>query len=203
MSRALLLGIALAACSDRTADPAVAPAPGPASTPARPTGPITVRAPGGAVTLELSPAAGTCTAKIGDEAFTVTRVGDAATIAGAPLAIERTPAGDQILRDGARVARVWRDPAKPGHVDVVAPDGMALARLDAAGGAATLADAAGNITAHVGFEGGRFVATDPHGAVIAYVQGGDAETAALVSSSLPPDVRALAACDRLNGPVSP
>ncbi|HTJ40951.1 MAG TPA: hypothetical protein VL463_02610 [Kofleriaceae bacterium] len=188
MTRALLL-IAIAACSDRSADPAPAPAspPGPASKPDRVAGPITVRDPNGAIVLELVTAAGKCTAKPAPDP---------------KLTIDRASNGDQILRDGKNVVRVWRDATRPGHVDLVDPDGMAVARIDSTAAAATLTDAAGRPTSTVVFEGGRFVAKDPNEAVLAYVQGGDAEIAALVVAPLPPDVRALAACDRLTAPVS-
>jgi hypothetical protein len=207
MSRVLVLGIALAAtsCSSHDDASSSAPAPGPASKPERAQGPVSVLDPDGRSTLAIGKSGDQCVARVGDDTtLTLTRKGDATTIAGAPITIQRTAAGDQYLRDGARVARVWRDPARPGHVDVVDPDGIALTRIDAAGAVATLADKAGGITAHVVFEGGRFVTKDSHDAVLAYVKGGDAELAALLTAPLPPDLRALAACDRLmNDTVSP
>jgi hypothetical protein len=197
-----MLGIAfaapLAACSDRT------PAPGPGAPPSAQ--PIVVRAPDGAIELSIAadPAKGSCAARFGAGSLRLVRDGAATTIVGAPLAIERTPAGDQISKDGARVARVWRDPALPGHVDILDETGVAIARIDVAGGAATLADAAGRPAARVAAEGGRLVAKDPHDAVLAYVQTDDVAIAALVTAPLPVDVRAVAACDRLlPAPVSP
>jgi hypothetical protein len=201
----LLYGIAfaapLAACSDR------APASGTgAPAAAEAAQPIVVRDPGGAIQLSIvaEPAKGSCTAKFGASALTLVRDGAITEIAGAPLAIERTPAGDQITKDGARVARLWRDPAHPGHVDILDETGVALARIDVAAGVATIADAGGRPAARVAAEGGRMVAKDPHDAVLAYAQTDDAAIAALVTAPLPVDVRAVAACDRLlPAPVSP
>jgi hypothetical protein len=203
MSRALVLALLAASCSSH--DEAATPAPAPASAPDRVLGPVNVQDPGGRSVLAVGKSGNQCVARIGDDTtLTLDRKGDDATITGAPITIQRTAAGEQYLRDGERVARVWRDPARPGHVDVLDPQGVALVRIDAAGAVATLADKAGGIIAHVTFEGGRFITKDPHDAVLAYAKGGDAELAALLTAPLPPDLRALAACDRLlNDTVSP
>lgn len=190
---------ACAACSDRTpADPSAAPA----ST-ARPAAPIELRDPDGAVVVSFESDGHRC-AGTAQPQVVVTRNGSATEIGGSALTIERTPAGDQLSRQGLRVARVWRDPARPGHTDVVDPQGMALVRIDATTTAATLTDAGGSAVATVVFEGGRFIARDPADRALAYVTGGDAETAALLASPLPLDVRAVAVCDRLlPAPVTP
>ena len=200
----VIFGIAfaapLAACSDRT--PAAAQAnPAPAAA-----GPIVVRTQGGAQELSIAVdlAADTCTATTAHGSISVARAGAATTIVGAPIDLERAPAGDWISEDGARVARLYRDPARPGHTDVLDPAGIAIARIDAAAGSATFADADGHIVAHVAPAGGRLVVSDPRDAVIAYVQTDDAALAALLVVPLPVDVRAVAACDRLlPAPVSP
>jgi hypothetical protein len=165
-----------------------------------------VRDPGGTTTFELGVAGTTCTAKLADGALTIARDGDATKITGAPITIERTATGDQLARGDVRVARIWRDPARPGKVDVLDPDGIALVRVSVSGAQASLVDAARTQVARIVFEGGRFVAKDARDAVLAYVTGGDSELAALLVAPLPPDVRAVAACDRLlpaPAPVSP
>jgi len=190
----------LAACSDRT-PAAVQRDPAPAAA-----GPIVVRTQGGAQELSIAVdlAKDECTATTTNGSITVARAGATTTIVGAPIDLERTPAGDWLTKAGARVARLYRDPARPGHTDVLDLDGVAIARIDAADGSATLADAAGHAVAHVAPVGGRLVATDPRDAVIAYVQADDAALAALLVVPLPVDVRAVAACDRLlPAPVSP
>ena len=179
MSTPVVLGTALAAAAclacgghdDRASDPAPN-----ASTAAPAPGPVTMRDPSGAVAMTIDAQHG---------------------CAHEHLTVEHTEAGDQILRDGVRVARIWRDPTHAGHTDFVDPEGMALARIDATPAAATIADAGGNRLARVAFEGGRYVATDDHDAAKAYVTGGDAEIAAILAAPLPADVRAFAACDRL------
>ncbi len=197
MSTPVVLGTALAAAAclacgghdDRSSDPAPN-----ASTAAPAAGPVTMRDPSGAIAFAITTAGASCTATFGGATATYARRGDTLT---GPLAVQITPAGTQIKRNGDNVARIWRDPAKPGHTDVVDPQGMALARIDATPAAATIADAAGSRLARIAFEGGRFVATDDHDAAHAYVTGGDAEIAAILAAPLPADVRALAACDRL------
>jgi hypothetical protein len=199
-----MLGIAfaapLAACSDRT------PAPG-QSAPA-PARPIVVRGPDGAIQLSITaePTKGSCTATFGAGSLTLVRDGAVRQVVGAPLAIERTPAGDQITEDGARVARILSVPSR-GHTDVLDADGIALVRIDlvlGVNGGATLADRAGRQIARVAPQGGRMVATDPHDAVLAYAETDDVALAALVAAPLSPDVRAVAACDHLlSAPVSP
>jgi len=200
----IALGAALVAgaCRDRAPEPGNASASSSAltSAPALPTGPVTVRDRDGAVVLALAVQGTTCTAT-GASTITVTRAGDATRVTGGP-AIERSAAGDRLVQDAETRARVWRDPAHPGHVDVVGADGMALARYDANATSATVTDAAGAPIARVTYEGGRFVAKDARDAVLAYVSGGDADLAALLGAPLPFDVRAVAACDRLLPPVT-
>ncbi len=203
----IALGAALAAaCSDRTAEPAAA-APLPAPAPVRPTGPVTARDPSGATVAAMSVSGTLCTASVGEATVQIERRGDGLAITGAPLAIQRTATGDQLLRSGQPVARVWRDPGQPGHVDVLDPDGLALVRISVTGAVASLLDASRAPVARIVFEGGRFVAKDPRDAVLAYITGGDAELAALLTAPLAPDLRAVAACDRLlptaPAPVSP
>jgi hypothetical protein len=214
----IALGAALAAaCSDRSSEPtgggsaigstaSGATAASAATSAPRPTAPVTVRTPAGAVAMSIQVAGATCTATFGDHTLTVTRDGDGVQVGGAAVRLERTAAGDQLSVDGARVGRIWRDPARPGHVDVVDPGGMAIFRFTVTGASATLVDAADAPFARVDYEGGRFVAKGPSDSVLDYVMGGDADLAALLSGPIPPQVGAVAACDRLlpvTAPVSP
>jgi hypothetical protein len=177
---------------------AIAPAARPALT--------TVRDPLGQVVAEARLDGDRCGVRVDQVALTVARAGAATTgspgTAGTALRLEPGPTGDTITSDGTRTARIYRDPAHPGHVDVFDPDGVAMVRITVAPDGATLVDPARALVARLRREGGRIVAEDAAGRALAYATGDDLELAALLfAPAVPPDLRGLAACDRLLPPA--
>ncbi|MCE9578111.1 MAG: hypothetical protein K8W52_33605 [Deltaproteobacteria bacterium] len=204
------------ACNDGPQPRAGSAAPAaPAAPSTRPTAPApapltTVRDPLGQVVAEvrLDGDGARCGVRVDQVALEVVRDGAATTAspgtAGAALRLEPGPAGDVITSDGARSARIYRDPARPGHVDILDNDGVAMVRIAIDGDGATLVDASRAAVARARKDGGRIVVDDPDGRALAYVSGDDLEVAALlVASAVPPDLRGLAACDRLLTPAVP
>jgi hypothetical protein len=133
---------------------------------------------------------------------TVARRGERTEMVGASasLALEAGPAGLHVVDgSGAELARVHAG-GDPVALDLLAPDGIAIARVRSdSGGAALLLDRASAPVARVARDGGRYVATAAGGAVVAYVQGpADLAVAAILSaSSIDATQRGLLACNRL------
>jgi hypothetical protein len=107
---------------------------------------------------------------------------------------EAAETGTMLLRDGSPFARVFPT-IDPAALAVFDPTGVALVRVAAAANAATISNAGGTVIRKLARTGDA-IATDPPSFTISGTS--DLVLAAVLSApELVPEVRGLAACDRL------
>jgi hypothetical protein len=180
LARSLMYLALVGGCQTKGRD---APEPGPAV--------IEVRDDKGAVVASVRPGR-PCRATIGTTEMIV---------GGPPLVSQSTQSrwagedhgnGTTLVRDGVAVARLYD---KDRDYDVFDPQGIALVRVVATEGAATVADAGSRLLRGVTSQAGA-LATDSPKLVVTGTR--DVKLAAVLSApELSPEVRALAACERL------
>ena len=105
------------------------------------------------------------------------------------------PNGTTISRNGSAVARVF-PVGDPMTASVIDPQGIALVRIHASGGDATIANAGGQIVRRLHTKVGGEIISDPPAASATGTN--DLVLVALLSApELAPEVRMLAACERV------
>jgi len=145
----------------------------------------------GAVVATLAPGK-PCRAAIGSLAIEVAGPALAADIAGAHWTGDHRDNGTTIARAGVAVARVY------GHESTLSlfdPAGVPMLRVDAHGGAVDVSDAGRRLLRHVTPKGDALAVDSP---ALTVTGTRDAQLVALlVSPELAPELRMLAACERV------
>ena len=152
---------------------------------------VTARDAQGQVIAELRPGH-PCRATIGPVDMQIGGSPLVAQVGDARWSGETRPNGTTLAKNGTAVARVE---TRGAEVDVWDPRGIAMVKITVADGAATVADAASRLVRRVSAKAGALSIDSPPVTVTGTTD--PALAALLTAPELPPEVRMLAACERV------